>query len=184
MISVKSSSYVQDKWIAFPGFLCSLYMLFNRPSVPLLVNKPGLEYYFAVVETNSPSENLSHCCKRKYPVLSGIHLGRYTIISAATQGKLNRKLNWLGLYKRSFSSDKLSNLKWVSAKFHWSGHGIINSMESPILLFDSSCVDNLVRDWCFAFISFLASGFLIMNILYNSFCLGKAKLKLCDLLED
>jgi hypothetical protein len=53
MISVKSSFYSGDKWLAFPGFLCSLFMLIDRPPICLLVNKPDLEHCFSVVETDS-----------------------------------------------------------------------------------------------------------------------------------
>jgi len=184
MISVKSSFYGPDKWLAFPGFLCSLFMIMDRPPICLLINKPGLEYCISVVETNSLNENLSYYGKAKYPLLSKIQFRRYTFFSAGTQGKLNRKLSFRGVYRRSIRNDGLDKLRWVSAKFRWSSGGFIKFMESPILLFDSSCVDTLVQDWCSAFTSFLMFGFLDINISYNSFYLGRTRLEFCNLLGD
>jgi len=183
MISIKSSFYSKDKWLAFPGFLVSFARL-NTP-IHFSTNRPDLEHCFAVIETSSSRENLSFRSEISYPLLSDIQFGRYTIISARTQGKLNRKLTWLGLYNRSSYLDSLDNLKWVSANYNWSRHKVaINSIESPILIFDSSCINNLIWDWCSAFISFLAFGFLSISVSYGHFSLGKITLKFCDLLKD
>ena len=184
MISVKSSFYSGDKWLAFPGFLCSLFTLIGQPPIPLLINKPGLEHWFLVVENNSVNEVFSYYGREKYPLLSKIQFRRYTVFSANTQGKLKRKLNFRGVYLRSSDYDGLDKLRWVSAKFRWSIGGFIKFMESPILLFDSSCVDNLIQDWCSSFISFLSFGYVSINVSYSSFYLGKVPFRFCDLLED
>jgi hypothetical protein len=184
MISVRSSFYNQDKWLAFPGFLVSLVGLSNQFSIKFFVNRPGLEHWFLVIKTNSPNENLFRYGQRKFASLSGIHFGRYTIISARTQGKLNRKLNPRGVYERSSYLNNLNNLKWVSVNYCWTSNEIIKFMESPILLFDSSRLSNLALDWCSAFISFLSFGFLNINVSYGSFSLGKVLFRFCDLLGD
>jgi len=184
MISVKSSYYSKNKWLAFPGFLVS----FARLNVPIdfLVNRPDLEHCFSVIETNFPNENLYSRSEINYPILSDIQFERYTIISARTQGRLNRKLSWLGLYGRSSYLDRLNNLKWVSAGYHWESYinKTVKFMDSPILIFDSSSVNNLIWDWCSAFISFLSSGSLSTLVSYRSFSLGKIEFRFNNLVKD
>jgi hypothetical protein len=185
MISVKSSFYSKDKWLAFPGFLVSLARLvtYVHP-IDFFVNRPDLEYCFAAVETNSPNKNLFSRSGMSYPKLSDIQLGRYTIISARTQGKLKRKLSYRGVYSRSSYLDSLNNLRWISAKHHWTIFRTIEFMESPILIFDSSNVNGLTWDWCSAFISFLSSGYLNVRVSYRSFSLGKIEFRFGCLMED
>jgi len=186
MISIKSSSYSKSKWLAFPGFLISFKEL-NTYGIPIdfLSNRPGLEYCSALLETNFPNENLSRSYEIDYPILSDIQFERYTIIAARTQGKLNRKLSWLGRYIRSSYTDSLSNLKWISAEYHWSNRSdkIIEFIDSPILLFDSSTVNNLIWDWCSAFISFLNFGCLNILVSYRSFSLGQIQFRFSDSME-
>jgi len=185
MISIKSSFYSKDKWLAFPGFLVS----FNRLSLPMnffLSNRPGLEHCFSVVETSFSIENLSFRFDLSYPLLSDIQFERYTIISARTQGKLNKKLSWLGLYNRSSYVDSLDNLKWISADYHWasSSDKFVKFIDSPILLFDSSRVRNLIWDWCSAFISFLSFGCLNIVVSHGSFHLGRVEFRFSNLLRE
>jgi hypothetical protein len=187
MISIKSSFRYQDKWLSFPGFLVSLNGLnIYRLPIDFLANRPDLEYCCALVETNSPNENLSRRCEIDYLILSDIQFSRYTIIAARTQGKLNKKLSWLGNYGRSSYTDSLSNLKWISAEYHWANRSnkIVKSIDSPILLFDSSRVDNLIWDWCSAFISFLNSGCLNIFVSHRSFSLGQIEFRFSDLVND
>ena len=184
MISIKSSFYSKNKWLAFPGFLVS----FARLTIPIdfSINRPDLEHCFAVIETSSPGENLSFRSELSYPLLSDIQFGRYTIISARTQGKLNRKLSWLGVYNRSTYLDSLDNLKWITAEYHWANRSnkTINFIDSPILLFDSSSVNNLIWDWCSAFISFLNYGCLNILVFHRSFSLGQIEFRFRDLVND
>ena len=184
MISIKSNFYSKDKWLTFPGFLVSFARL-NTP-IDFSINRPDLEHCFAVIETSCPSENLSFRSELNYPLLSDIQFGRHTIISARTQGKLNRKLSWLGVYNRSTYLDSLDNLKWTSAEYHWADYSnkIIKSIDSPILLFDSSRVNNIIWDWCSAFISFLNYGCLNIFVSHRSFSLGQIELRFSDLVND
>jgi len=187
MISIKSSSRCQDKWLSFPGFLVSFDRLnIYRLPIDFLANRPDLEYCCALVETNSPTENLSCRYEIDYLILSDIQFSRYTIIAAKTQGKLNRKLSWLGRYSRSSYTDSLSNLKWLSAEYYWEdlSNKIINSIASPTLLFDSSVVNNLIWDWCSAFISFLNFGCLKIFVSHRSFSLGQIEFRFGDLVND
>jgi len=187
MISIKSSSYSKNKWLAFPGFLVSFEKLnIYRLPIDFLADRPALEHCYSLLETSSPSENLSRCYEIDYPMLSDIQLGRYTIIAARTQGKLNRKLSWLGGYSRSSYTDSLRNLKWTSAEYHWAdcSNKIIKSINSPILLFDSSGVNNLIWDWCSAFISFLNYGCLNIFVSHRSFSLGQIEFRFRDLVND
>jgi len=187
MISIKSSSYSKNKWLAFPGFLVSFEKLnIYRLPIDFLANRPDLEHCYALLETNSPNDNLSCRDEIDYPILSDIQFGRYTIMAARTQGKLNRKLSWLGRYNRSSYTDSLSNLRWTSAEYHWAdpSNKIIKSIDSPILLFDSSRVNNLIWNWCSAFISFLNYECLNIFVSYRSFSLGQIEFRFRDLVND
>ena len=187
MISIKSSFRCKDKWLAFPGFLVSLKELNTyRLPIDFLANRPDLEHCYALLETNSPSENLSCRYEIDYPILSDIQFGRYTIMAARTRGKLNRKLSWLGRYSRSSYTDSLSNLKWTSAEYCWANRSnkIIKSINSPILFFDSSRVNNLIWDWCSAFISFISYGCLNIFVSHRSFSLGQIEFRFSDLVDD
>jgi hypothetical protein len=182
--SIKRGFPTEENWVAFPGVLFSLVSLRTQFPNELSVNRPGLEHWFLLIRNSSLNENLSRYSRLKYLALSDINFRRYTIISVRSQGMMNRKLNRCGVYNRSDCADILNNLSWVSAEYHWAGYGVINSMESPILLFDSNFFGHLDRNWCSAFISFLSSGFLTISISYKPFSLGKIAFRLCDLLED
>jgi len=193
MISLKIGLYFEDQWLAFPCFLISLRRILKPNSssvgfltdrIKFLINRPSIEHYFAVKENHSDSRSFTRYFESRCDSLSENQFRKYTIICAATQGKLNRKLDGSGVYDRSKYPDGLDDLEWISAQYHWASYRVISSMDSPILLFDTTYSSNVVQKWCTAFISFLAFGALSIDVSHNPFYLGRIELKLQDLLKD
>lgn len=186
MVSVKSSFWDSDKWLAFPGFSILFVEFLDKSPIRFLVNKPGLEYSFAVLDTKCPEGDLARRSRLAYPLLSDFQFGRYTIISVGEQRKVKRRLNSCGVYIRSNYLDRLDDLRWASAGYRWANYidKVVDSMESPILIFDSNRVNDIIGYWCSAFVSFLSFGFIKVSVSYGSFSLGEVPFKCCDLLEN
>jgi hypothetical protein len=194
MISVKANTHYRQGWLAFPGLFVRAIRFYFPFEDGRLLNKPGLEHWFVLVDSNPSGEDVSESYRMCYPSLSLTYFTRYTIISARTQGMLNKDLSYNGVYLRDSFFDHLAKLKWVPAKFRWANYAsrVINSMDSPILLFDESYLSGVARNWCSAFVSFLSDGHIIVSVSYHvsvgdhygSFYLGQMDLSSFDLLKS
>jgi hypothetical protein len=193
MISVKANIHYRQGWLAFPSIFVRAIRFYFPFEDGRLLNKPGLEHWFALVDTNPCREDVSEYDRMHYPSLSSIDFTRYTIIPARTQGMLNKDLSYNGVYLRDSLFDRLAKLKWVPAKFRWANYAsrVINSMDSPILLFDESYLSGVAQNWCSAFVSFLSDGCIVVSVSYHmsvgdhygSFYLGEMDLRSFDLLK-
>jgi hypothetical protein len=188
MISVNSRAFDEDDWIAFPGLSVSLFGINkpNRSSVGFLGNpiefradRVGIDNYFAVVKDGFNEENLLRNRGLRHNLLSFFCLRRYSFLPYRTQRELSKRLPYLGVgvQVRFVRSRVLGDLSWVSAKYRWrwSSPAVIDFMESPVLIFDSSRLSDLADIWCSAFASFLRLGFLRAESLYKVFYLGSSK---------
>ncbi len=166
---------------AFPDALIVLYPMHEvLLGISFLGNRPSIDHWLTVAKSGLSSEyvlgDLIHNARRSADDL----IQMYTVIPARSRSHLRFRLLGSWVYRNPLE-DSLYDLKWVSAKYTRGDRSQVLSIQSPILLFDSSFSKSFAIDWCSAFVSFLGYGFLDCVVHYSCLCLGDFRVNLLEL---
>ena len=175
MITVMLDRFYYLSDISFPSYkiIFKSFAEFKiRQCVDVCANKPNLQHWVLVADSNMRAEELAQLTEPSYLIESYFRFRNYSIIGARSYEALRNKSRFAEEYIRSEKEDRLFNLRWTSSKMKTNGFKEIASLSSPILLFARYRGYDILYAWASGFLSMVVNGCLRVRLSFRCFSLG------------